>query len=108
MTVTLVTRVACALVLALPVAVQAGSGDTPPLPDRNPERIHKSPRNSTRAEAPVLPGDMPTVAWTENEVEAAKAHCTKLLAGLAIEYEPLPPLKEGLCGAPAPIRARTI
>ena len=25
------------------------------------------------------------------------------LAGLALDYEPLPPLKEGKCGAPAPI-----
>jgi hypothetical protein len=108
MTVTLLTRVACALVLALPVAVHAESGDTPPLPDRNPERIHKPAGNSKRAEAPVLPGDMPTMAWTESEVEAAKARCAKLLAGLAIEYEPLPPLKEGLCGAPAPIRVTSI
>ena len=108
MTVTLVTRIACALVLALPVAVRAESGDTPPLPDRNPERIHKPARNSTRAEAPVLPGDAPTVAWTESEVETAKTRCAKLLAGLAIEYEPLPPLKEGLCGAPAPIRVTSI
>jgi hypothetical protein len=108
MTVTLVTRVACALVLALPVAVHAESGETPPLPDRNPERMHKPAGNSTRAEAPVLPGDMPTVAWTEKEVEAAKARCAKLLAGLTIEYEPLPPLKEGLCGAPAPIRVTSI
>jgi hypothetical protein len=101
-------RLACALLLAIPVAAYAGSGDTPPLPDRNPERLHKPARNPTRAEAPVLPGDAPTVAWTESEVAAAKARCAKLLAGLAIEYEPLPPLKEGLCGTPAPIRVKSI
>ena len=108
MAVTLFTRLACALLLALPVAAYAESGDTPPRPDRNPERLHKPPRNPTRAEAPVLPGDAPTVAWTDGEVEAAKADCAKRLAGLAIEYELLPPLKEGLCGAPAPIRVRSI
>jgi hypothetical protein len=108
MTVTLATRLACTLLLALPVAAYAESGDTPPRPDRNPERLHKPVGKPTRAEAPPLPGDAPTVAWSDGEVEAAKADCAKLLAGLAIEYEPLPPLKEGICGAPAPIRVRSI
>jgi hypothetical protein len=108
MTVTLFTRLACVLLFALSVAANAESGDTPPRPDRNPERLHKPVSKPTRAEAPVLPGDAPTVAWTDDEVEAAKADCTKRLAGLAIEYEPLPPLKEGICGAPAPIRIRSI
>jgi hypothetical protein len=107
MTVTLLARLACALVLVVPVAASAGSGAAPPLPDRNPERLHKPGRNP-RAEAPVLPGDAPTVAWSDGEVAAAKADCAKRLAGLAIEYEPLPPLKEGLCGSPAPIRLKSI
>ena len=92
------TRLACALLLALPAAAYAESGDTPPPPERNPTRA-EAPAD----EHPVLPGDGPTVAWTDGEVEAAKADCAKLLAGVALEYEPLPPLKEGICGAPAPI-----
>jgi hypothetical protein len=108
MTLTLFTRLGCALLLALPVAAYAGSNDTPPRPERNPERLHKPARNPARAEAPTLPGDSPTVLWTDAQVEAAKADCAKRLAGLALEYEPLPPLKEGLCGAPAPIRVKSI
>jgi hypothetical protein len=108
MRVTLIARLACALLLALPVAAYAEGADTPPRPDRNPERLHKPARNPTRAEAPPLPGDAPTVAWSDGEVEAAKADCAKLLAGLAIEYEPLPPLRDGMCGAPAPIRVKSI
>jgi hypothetical protein len=108
MTVTLITRLACASLLALPVAAFAESGDTPPRPDRNPERVQKPAGMPTRAEAPVLPGDAPTVAWTDAEVAAAKADCAKRLAGLTIEYQPLPPLKEGVCGAPAPIRVTSI
>jgi hypothetical protein len=108
MTVTLITRLACALLLALPVAAAAESGDTPPRPDRNPERVHKPVGKPTRAEEPTLPGDAPTVAWSEAEVEVAKADCAKRLAGLAIQYELLPPLKEGICGAPAPIRVKSI
>jgi hypothetical protein len=51
----------------------------------------------------MLPGDAPTVAWTETEIEAARRECRTALDGLAIDYRELPPLKEGLCGAPAPI-----
>jgi hypothetical protein len=108
MTLNVFTRLGCALLLALPVAAYARSGDTPPLPDRNPERLHEPVRSPTRVEAPVLPGDSPTVNWTDVEVAAAKADCAKRLAGLTLEYEPLPPLKEGICGAPAPIRVKSI
>jgi hypothetical protein len=56
----------------------------------------------------VLPGDQPTVAWSDDEVAAAKADCSKLLSGVTVEYQPLPPLKEGICGAPAPILVKSI
>jgi hypothetical protein len=80
----------------------AGGGGVP-LPERNPHRAH-----GTAAKAPVLPGDQPTIAWTDQEIAAAKAACTKALAGLTIDYEPLPPIKHGICGAPAPILVRSI
>ena len=56
----------------------------------------------------MLPGDAPTVPWTDGEVAAAKADCAKLLAGLALDYETLAPIKEGICGAPAPILVKSI
>ena len=108
MTLNLFPRLACALLLALPVGASAESGETPPRPDRNPERLHKPVGKPTRAEEPTLPSDAPTVAWSDGEVEAAKVDCAKRLAGLTLEYEPLPPLKEGICGAPAPIRVKSI
>ncbi len=58
--------------------------------------------------AAVLPGDAPTVPWTDGQVAAAEADCTKLLAGLALEYEKLAPIKQGICGAPAPILVKSI
>ena len=39
---------------------------------------------------------------------AAKAACAKMLAGIALDYEQLPPIKEGICGAPAPILVKSI
>jgi hypothetical protein len=103
MTLNVFAQVAVALVLALPVAALAQDEESPPRPDRNPLRAH-----AKNAHEPVLPGDAPTIAWTDREVETAKADCAKVLAGLALDYESLPPLKEGICGAPAPILLKAI
>lgn len=104
----LLARLSFALLVALPVYAQAETGEAPSLPDRNPFRA-KTP---TAAEAPeikpVLPGDAPTVAWTDDEVAAAKLDCAKVLAGVTLEYQALPPLKDGICGAPAPILVKSI
>jgi hypothetical protein len=99
MTLNLFARLGLALLMALPVAAQAQQDEeSPPRPDRNPLRAQV--KNS---QEPALPGDVPTVAWTDREVTKAKADCAKILAGLALDYELLPPIKEGRCGAPAPI-----
>ncbi len=55
---------------------------------------------------PLLPGEVPTVPWTEAEIAAAKATCKELLTGDPLDYDELPPIKEGLCGAPAPVLLR--
>jgi hypothetical protein len=59
-------------------------------------------------EKPVLPGEQPTVPWTEAEIEAAKAKCKELLTGDPLDYEVLPPIKEGICGTPAPVLLRAV
>jgi hypothetical protein len=82
---------------------QAQDASAPPQPERNPLRAAKGAE--TRS---TLPGDAPTVAWSEKETADAKAICAKLLAGLSLEYELLPPLKEGRCGAPAPILLKSV
>jgi hypothetical protein len=61
-----------------------------------------------KVEKPPLPGEMPTVPWTEDEVAQAKAECDSALKGLTLEYEELEPIKQGLCGAPAPILLKSI
>jgi hypothetical protein len=97
-----IVSLAFAFLVACAVYGWAGGGGVP-LPERNPHRAH-----GTAAKAPVLPRDQPTIAWTDQEIAAAKAACTKALAGLTIDYEPLPPIKHGICGAPAPILVRSI
>jgi len=105
MTLNVLARVAVALCLALPAGAHAET-DGVPLPDRNP--VRNSAKGEAAAVHPVLPGDAPTVPWTDSQVAAAEGDCTKLLAGLAIEYEKLAPIKQGICGAPAPILVKSI
>jgi len=88
-----------------------GQEDVPPLPDRKPAHI-EAPGAETEEAAmevePNLPGDKPTVAWEDPKIAAAVAACKTMLDGLAIDYEPLPPIKKGLCGTPAPILVKSI
>jgi hypothetical protein len=110
MTLNLLARIAVVLTVALPQAVYAET-ETPPPPDRNPFKAQgKSVAQPTakNPQQPVLPGDAPTVAWTDAEIAQAKAKCAKLLAGLELDYAPLEPIKEGKCGAPAPILLRSV
>jgi hypothetical protein len=82
----------------------------PPVPDRNPAELDApAGEMPTPPEViPDLPGDKPTVAWTDAEVAAAKAACAKQLSGVVLDYEPLAPIKDGICGAPAPILVSSI
>jgi hypothetical protein len=78
----------------------AGTED-PPLPER-------SPVDRGTEQAPVAPGQMTSIPWSETEIADAKAKCSEALSSLTLNYEPLPPIKEGLCGAPAPILLKSI
>jgi hypothetical protein len=51
---------------------------------------------------------MATIPWTETEIAEVKAQCSEALSSLTLNYEPLPPIKEGLCGAPAPILLKSL
>jgi peptidoglycan hydrolase-like protein with peptidoglycan-binding domain len=76
--------------------------DEIPLPRRNPARSEFPER------APLAPGQMATIPWTEAEIAEAKAKCSEALSSLTLNYELLPPIKEGLCGTPAPILLKSL
>jgi hypothetical protein len=101
MTLSVFARIGLLLLIVLPIAAQAEEEGNPLRPDRNPLRAE-----AKSSEELALPGEVPTVAWTDAEVTKAKADCAKILTGLALDYEALPPVKEGKCGAPAPIRLK--
>ena len=55
----------------------------------------------------MLPGaSRPCV--DDAEISAAKTACDAALKGVAIDYQPLPPIQEGICGTPAPILVKSI
>lgn len=97
-----------ALCACVPVLAARAEGDVPPLPDRNPLRQTAPVASPVKPPPPPLPGEQPTVPWTEAEIEAAKTKCKELLTGDPLDYKPLPPIKEGICGTPAPVLLRAV
>jgi hypothetical protein len=98
---------ACLVAAALPAL---GQETAPPLPEPNPARERRPTETAVPVpeEKPNLPGDQPTVAWTDPKVVAAREACAKMLSGVTLDYEQLDPIKKGICGAPAPILVKSI
>lgn len=46
--------------------------------------------------------------WSEDEITEAKAYCDKVLRGVEAVLEPAEPIKQGDCGAPAPVKLISI
>ena len=72
-----------------------------PLPEHNPA-------GGGTEQTPHAPSQMATIPWNDAEIAEARAKCTEALSSLTLEYEPLPPIKEGLCGAPGPILLKSL
>jgi hypothetical protein len=74
-----------------------------PVPERNPKRTA-----STSTPKSLPPSEVQTSPWTDDEVAAAKAECTATLSGVRLDFEPLSPIRQGVCGTPAPILLRSL
>ena len=81
-------------------SVDEGKDGLPPLPLRAPPM---SKRGVIRSSEPLGP-ELPPPRWTDAEISDAKSACTRLLTNGAYEFKELEPIKEGACGAPAPVR----
>jgi hypothetical protein len=57
--------------------------------------------------APLPPAEQEAPPWSDAEIADAKAECAKLLDKVSVVTEPLPPQREGICGAPAPRELRS-
>jgi hypothetical protein len=71
----------------------------PPLPARAPIPSLRAPRIAPKPLGPPPPADV----WSKTEIAEAKSMCEKLLPGGAFELKALEPIKEGVCGTPAPV-----
>lgn len=113
-----------------PAAAGVGSAGAP-APDVKAPATNQAPANQPRgptlapkepaltpppavpkgaaAEPPQQPASpQPPQAWATAEVEAARAACTVMLKGLDIVSQEVPPMRNGGCGTPAPIRVTRI
>jgi hypothetical protein len=70
----------------------------------SPSLAVSTPSSATEIYGPPPP---PPV-WAQAEIEAARRDCDWRLPALGVVYERLEPLREGACGAPAPIRLKAL
>jgi hypothetical protein len=80
----------------------------PAFAENGLQGILQNPFKPKSEKKPAPPSAKRSVPWSEAQIEAAKAKCDELLADVTLEYEPQPPIKEGVCGAPAPILVKSI
>lgn len=69
-----------------------------------------TPEQRAEANATVKKTTPYTVAvtWTEEQIAAARAECGKLLKSVDLVTTNAEPVKEGACGAPAPVNVRSV
>jgi hypothetical protein len=98
----------------LPTAIRSAIGGAPlhlvRQDGKAPKRIRRFPipplpvRKSDKAAAAVSEPDV----WPEKAVEQALASCQKLLKRVDAVLAHEPPLKQGKCGSPAPVRLTSL
>jgi hypothetical protein len=84
-----------------PEKTQRSRGRDRPVVTAQPLMIAPLPERKTAAASPIPP--LPET-WPAAEIDAAKARCATALKGLDADVTAEAPIKEGLCGTPAPIR----
>ncbi len=65
-------------------------------------------KSSPPKDVVTAPEDEPAPAWTDEEIATAKATCEAILKRIDAVAIPQPPLREGQCGAPAPVQLVSI
>lgn len=101
---------------AAPESAQASPEVSPP-PDSEVELVAEAPlplplRNPVRTGEmklpPPHPRDIEAEPWSKDQIAQAKATCGKLMKQGAFSYTALEPLREGVCGTPAPIKLKSV
>jgi hypothetical protein len=111
---------ALAIAAALPATVSARAAEPRPSTALKPAQAVPAPipanaaANSEAAPRPerVVPGASKHIsapeAWTAEEISGAKSRCAEILKRIQAVTIAQPPIREGACGAPAPIQLVSI
>jgi hypothetical protein len=83
-------------------AVDEELDSIPPLPER---AVAPSLRNPKVFSEPVGPPPAPQT-WSLEEIAAAQAECQTLLPEADFDFKILSPIRDGSCGAPAPVQLK--
>ncbi len=92
--------IAFMLLPVVPADLLAQPRPSLPVPEKRPTAT--SPEDA-KPEAAIPKASVPE-RWSADEIAAARSQCTALLKAAGAEFEFLPPLRNGACGAPAPVR----
>jgi hypothetical protein len=76
--------------------------DLPPVPERRAE----PPKPEWPRTAVPLGPEPPPEAWPEAEVKEAEAQCSRIMGENGFDYKSLPPIRQGVCGTPAPVQVK--
>lgn len=79
----------------------------PELPTRAPPELRAKRGKLAAPAPPTPPSELPAPAWSPAEVEAAMSQCVHLQLNARMEYKPLPPIRNGECGTPAPMSLKS-
>jgi hypothetical protein len=83
-------------------AVADASRPNLPATAKSDPTVPSLPAQSEATAKPVPPDKQSAPAWTDAEITAAKQDCERLIGKITVESEELQPVREGICGAPAP------
>lgn len=92
-----------------PAASSAGDksdkSDATAAPGKAPAGTGEAAPAAAAGEPPAEP---PKEVWTDAEVATALRECLALLGQVAAEIEPAEPTRKGACGAPAPVKLKSV
>lgn len=88
-------------------AAPAPPAATPSIP-ATPAPVAQAPTPAQQAPTAAAGATPTQLRWSEPEIHFAKARCQALLYNTNAVYTALPPIREGVCGAPAPIALKSL
>jgi hypothetical protein len=96
------------LAAALPCSASAQTQPTGQPSPQGDKATPQWPVTLTDAKGGKVAEPAPEPTWTEAEIAAARAQCAAVLAKVKAVATPLDPIREGECGAPAPVELASI